>query len=576
MARIRSLKQDKNDDTQFRHGRIKHVGTMFTEFHQPVPFFFTRDRMPLHLIGQFRGRSCFFLCNGPSMVNGYYDLSLLKKPGIMTYGINNGPRTVRPNFWSCVDDPKRFLRSIWMDSNIQKFVPAAHANKQIFDNEKWCDMVDEEGKPVIVGDCPNVVYFHRNEKLVAERFLYEDTICWGNTGTEGGGRSVMLPVFRIIYLLGFRKIYLLGADFKMTENQTYHFDEQRNKGAVNCNMSTYARMKDEYFPALKPYFDAEGLEVYNLNPDSELKVFPFKDYYEAIKESNESLGDVENERTWGMYSKPEEREKWKEEPDDSKKAHLKTIVNRPTTPINDVVNLNKDSIKNSVTKQVQQVSQEPKISQVSKTVVRDDEVRQINREVKPIKQETKQEVRSDRNEVRKITPEEFQTMSRSAGREFVGRVEVDEHVDNDDRVELEDNVENNEIEGYIRENDDGDIDGIAINQTSTPIQVRVLKHTDNDEFIDDNKENNRENRQVELKQEKEYRHISPAIPDRHVQPAKSVCNYIKSMPCGNVSSQANPKANPRAEHINQQKIVKPQNSQNKQVQENITIEDNGM
>lgn len=317
--RIRSLLKDVNDDNIFRHGRQKHVGTIFNEFNQPCPFFFTRDRMPLHLIGQYRGRSAFMVCNGPSVAK--LNLSLLKKPGVITYGINNGPRTIRPNFWTCVDDPKRFLKSIWLDSLITKFVPHSFANKQIFDNEKWVDMLDKNNKPVIVGDCPNVIYFHRNEKFVAERFLCEDTINWGCHGDYGGSRSVMLPVFRILFLLGFRKIYLLGADFKMSENYTYHFDEQRSKGAVKCNNNTYDRLKSEYLPALKKVFEEEGLEVWNCNPESELKVFPFKKYEEAINETIAPLGDVEHERTWGMYSKPEERQKWKVEPLIENKTH---------------------------------------------------------------------------------------------------------------------------------------------------------------------------------------------------------------------------------------------------------------
>lgn len=346
-VRIHSLKKDRNDDVAFRHGRSNQIGSVFNEFYQRIPFFFTRDRMSLELVGQYRGWGCILVCNGPSIASGKYDLSLLKKPGVMTYGINNGAKTIRPNFWGCVDDPKRFLKSVWLDPGIMKFVPHAHHDKLLFDNEKWEDL-KIDGKQVYVGDCPNVVYYHRNEKFNAERFLYEDTLNWGNSGEFGGGRSVMLPSLRILFLLGFRKVYLLGADFDMSETKTYHFDEQRNKGAVSCNMSTYAKMKDEYFPALKPFFDAEGFEVYNLNPDSKLKVFPFKSYEDAIAECTIPLGDVENERTWGLYCKPEDRPKWKEEPMPEQKAHLKTIANvhgRPqfanqsiSQPVNQPVN----------------------------------------------------------------------------------------------------------------------------------------------------------------------------------------------------------------------------------------------
>lgn len=320
MTRRRSLKKDVNDWKQFRFGRDRHLGvSVSTEFYQPVPFFFTREGANLNLIGHYRGSSLFIICNGPSLASGNYDLSLLKRPGIMTYGMNNGARTVRPNFWTCVDDPKRFLKSIWFDPCITKFVPHAHAEKPIFDNEQWQDT------KTLVGQCPNVIYYHRNEKFVADRFLFEDTINWGNSGDNGGGRSVMLPVIRIAFLLGFRTIYLLGADFKMSSDYTYHFDEQRSKGAVNCNMSTYDRLKSEYLPQLKPYLDAEGVQIFNCNPESELGVFDYMPYEQAIANASAPLGDVDNERTWGMYSKPEERQKWKQEPENNQKSHLANL-----------------------------------------------------------------------------------------------------------------------------------------------------------------------------------------------------------------------------------------------------------
>jgi len=316
--RRRSLKNDQNDDKAWRYDRDRHLGVCVSnEFYQPVPMFFTRDGSPLNLIGIYQGVSAFMLCNGPSMTK--LNLDLLNKPGVVTYGMNNGAKTFRPNFWTCVDDPARFLKSIWLDPKITKFVPMATMEKCIFDNEKW------EMMKIKVGECPNVIGYRRNEKFVAERFLFETTLNWGNHKDYGGGRSVMLPVIRILFLLGFRKIYLLGCDFNMTEEYTYHFDEQRSKGAVNCNTSTYRRLIGEYLPGIKPYLDAEGVEVYNCNPDSGLKVFPFKSFEEAIAEATSPLGDVANERSWGMYSTPKEKDKWKNEPSEEEKKHLKTL-----------------------------------------------------------------------------------------------------------------------------------------------------------------------------------------------------------------------------------------------------------
>ena len=313
--RRRSSGKDNNDDKAFRYSRDRHFGVcVSSEYYQPVPMFFTREGAEAPLLGHYRGDSIFVLCNGPSMAK--LDLSKLDQPGIMTYGMNNGPKTYRPNIWTCVDDPSRFLKSIWLDPKIMKIIPQATFEKKIFDNQEWKHL-DKK-----VGDCPNVFGYRRNDKFHPKRWMTEDTINWGNHKKWGGGRSVMLPVFRVCFLLGFRNVYLLGCDFNMSETNTYHFDEQRTKGAVSNNMNTYRRMKEEYFPQLKPHFDAHGFNVYNCNPESQLKCFPFKDYDEAIKEVTDKLGDVKNERTWGMYSKPDDKMKYKDEPDDKEKTNL--------------------------------------------------------------------------------------------------------------------------------------------------------------------------------------------------------------------------------------------------------------
>jgi len=327
-TRRRSLLKDGNDIKTFRHHRDRHLGhCVSNEYYQQTPFFFTRECAQLNLVGQYKGASAFLILNGPSLVSGMYDLAALKKPGVITYGVNNGPATFRPTFWSCVDDPQRFLKSIWLDPAITKFVPHAHAEKPIFDNDTWSEM-KKEGKKVLVGECPNCVFFHRNEKFEASRWLFEDKINWGNSGQYGGGRSVMLPAVRILFLLGFRRIYLLGADFTMSEDYTYHFDERREKGAVNCNKKTYKIMNTEYYPKLQPYFKEEGLEVYNCNPDSGLTCFPHMPFSEAMEEVTGKLGKVEDERTWGMYCKPGDKDKTKDEPEDAQKPYLKNLEKR--------------------------------------------------------------------------------------------------------------------------------------------------------------------------------------------------------------------------------------------------------
>jgi len=157
-----------------------------------------------------------------------------------------------------------------------------------------------------VADCPNVIGFRRNEKFHAPRWLHEETINWGNHKKYGGGRSVLLAALRILFLLGFRRVYLLGVDFEMTPEKRYHFPEERTPAAIRNNMSTYSKLQG-WFTELQPHFLKERFVVKNCNPESRLTAFPGLPFDEAVAEATGLLGDCTHERTEGMYRKWEEK-----------------------------------------------------------------------------------------------------------------------------------------------------------------------------------------------------------------------------------------------------------------------------
>jgi hypothetical protein len=220
----------KDDEDKNKHGLDKHFGTIAPN----VPMLFSRHGHNLWLEGHFRGRSAFLILGGPSLKE--LDIQKLYLPGIFSMAVNNAIRTVRANLWTSVDDPSHFIKSIWLDPKIMKFVPYSHSEKFIFDNQKW------EKTNIRVGDCPNMIFFKRNEKFVAEQFLNEDTFNWGNHSDLGGGRSVMLVAIRLLYYLGFRKVYLLGCDFDMSEQRKYHFEQDRSEASIKGNNSTYEKL----------------------------------------------------------------------------------------------------------------------------------------------------------------------------------------------------------------------------------------------------------------------------------------------------------------------------------------------
>lgn len=308
--RERGLRRNDGDQRKLRHGRDRYVGFSFEEeFYQYMPFFYSAEgNVDYKTVGNFRGSSAFLICGGPSF--GKLDHSLLST--CWTMGLNNSPKTYRPDAWCCVDQPSRFLRSIWTDPKIMKFVPFDHTEEKLWDSQpdSWGPMYKNKKKDILkVRECPNVTYYRRNEKFEPSRFLWEYTINWGDHSKWGGGRTCMLAALKILFILGFRNIYLLGCDLQMDENTKYHFDENRDRAAQKGNMNTYKKMIEVYFPQLKPHFDRVGFKVYNCNPDSRLKEFPYVPFEEAVKRSMKLIGDSEKEVSCGMYRKYEDKMK---------------------------------------------------------------------------------------------------------------------------------------------------------------------------------------------------------------------------------------------------------------------------
>lgn len=305
-----SDKIDINDLRGLRHGRARHEGFPIGQTINPPPMLFSRDGHNIWLADIYKGSSAFLILGGPSFGNliksknkiQLEDRELSNKdclnyPGLITMSVNNSPKSFRTNLWTCVDDPSHFIKSIWLDPKIQKFVPLDHAEKRIFDNETW------QMTNILVGDCPNTIFYRRNEHFKPNQFLTENTFNWGNHKSYGGGRSVMLVAVRMLYYLGIRKIYLLGCDFNMTSKNKYHFNQGRSASSRKGNNETYAKLAKR-FEELKPIFKQYNLEVFNCNKESNLKVFPFISFEKAFKESISMMPiNLNKERTDGLYDR---------------------------------------------------------------------------------------------------------------------------------------------------------------------------------------------------------------------------------------------------------------------------------
>ena len=288
------------DHRPMRQGRVQHVGFHIGNYLAPPPMFFSRDCREAGLIDRYRGAPVFLICGGPSFAA--VDKEPLTRPGVMTMGYNNVVKVFRTNMWCSVDSPRNFLTSIWKDPRIEKFVPFDHSEKNIYDTQTKTPL------PTLVGDCPNTWFYRRNEYFQADRFLFEDTINWGNHADWGGARTGMLAAIRILFLLGFRTIFLLGVDFKMDDQNKYCFPQDRHPGSISGNTKTYIEMVSRS-TLLRSIFEKHGLNVYNCNPDSNLKVFDHIPYEEAIKICTNQVPDPALENTEGLYDQDDKHKK---------------------------------------------------------------------------------------------------------------------------------------------------------------------------------------------------------------------------------------------------------------------------
>lgn len=310
----KSLSNDLHDAAKLRHGYAVHEGRELPKaWGNCYPFFFTRESATLHLTDMARGGAAFLIANGPSFAA--VPRESLRRVWTMT--LNNGVNSFRSNANCMVDDPTHFSLSTWLDPLILKLVPVAHFEKPLWDNR----LVQEQGawvqkwerSELKVGDCPNVAGYRRNEKFHAPRWLHEETVNWGNHAKYGGGRSVLLAAIRILYLLGFRRVYLLGVDFEMNPEKKYHFAEERTAASIRGNNATFHKLQG-WFTELQPFFLKERFVVKNCNAESRLTAFPFMPFDEAVQEATGALGDFSLERTAGMYRSPEEKLKDSDDP----------------------------------------------------------------------------------------------------------------------------------------------------------------------------------------------------------------------------------------------------------------------
>ncbi len=245
------------------------------------------------LRGKFAGKSIFSMMTGPSLNNLDYG-QLVNR---FSFSIKKLPCShLVPTIWMCMEKQQEMPYQIWEDKTLIKVV-----TQEVYDK----GYMQPQGKPPY-GDKPlfrmapirdytkNTYWFKLANSYKSETYFTDDKVQWGMDAERkdehgiSGRRSIMLAHFRILQHLGFKRIYLLGVDFRMDKTQPYAYQREKSGPAVAQNNLLYEALQIR-LSALYPLMLKAGLEVFNCNPDSQLKIFPYISYEDALNDENSYL-----------------------------------------------------------------------------------------------------------------------------------------------------------------------------------------------------------------------------------------------------------------------------------------------
>ena len=168
----------------------------------------------------YLNESLFIIAGSPAAKKE--QLNLLYEPGIVTMAINNAATMVRPNMWVGGDRPECYSPSILTDISITKFSPYGKHEME-FLGEPWKLK-------------PSTFFFNCGDKgyTLDNLFSKHNHIVWW--------KNTWWIALSLAYTLGFRTLYLVGAEFNIDKDHQYllnkikehkMFDENKSIQLIN-------------------------------------------------------------------------------------------------------------------------------------------------------------------------------------------------------------------------------------------------------------------------------------------------------------------------------------------------------
>ncbi len=214
-----------------------------------------------------KGMRCFVIATGPSLK--IQDLDKLNKYGEKSFSVNN--------VYKC------FNQTTWRPDYL---VISDMVNLEMFQNEilnadiKGCTFVSDRSYPRWKNiNSPQIYVFHSYYE-----YYGEEGPNFSSRIDEGVhyGHTVIFCALQLAAYMGFKEIYLLGADCDYASDgnsETDHFIPNYSyAGELKVKLSPFEYYDAEEvlagYKAAKNYADAHGIKIFNATRGGKLEVFP--------------------------------------------------------------------------------------------------------------------------------------------------------------------------------------------------------------------------------------------------------------------------------------------------------------
>lgn len=212
-----------------------------------------------------KGESCFIVATGPSL--RVSDLDILKKNNCICFSVNRiylsfEETDWRPDYFVVTDEKiiREYAEEIRQCEIKVKFIRDCGGQTLVKNSGKGNLQVFHQR---MLNCCPDIPKFSQDL----------------TKGIYTGG-TVTYACFQIAVYMGFKKIFLIGADHNYTDNLTdteNHFHKEYSKNMVKPNHYFKEEAELAYQSARK-YAEQQGVEIYNATRGGKLEVFERVDF----------------------------------------------------------------------------------------------------------------------------------------------------------------------------------------------------------------------------------------------------------------------------------------------------------